>query len=1074
MKSTLTSLLLSITWILSGQGAIKWPTDVTEEYNKLPAGIGYNQLVKPILSDKCFKCHGNDVNQRKAGLRLDVSEAAYADLPQSPGKQAIRPKVLDQSEVYHRILSADPEYQMPDPQSHLELTAKEKAILIKWIEEGALYQTHWAFVQPVKVTVPEIKLKDWAYNPIDRFIASRLELENVLPSKEGSRDLLLRRLSFDLTGLPPSLAELQAFAVDQSPDAYEKQVDRLLASPHYGERMAVDWLDLARFADSHGYTVDRLRNMAPYRDWVINAFNQNMPYSTFIEQQLAGDLMPQPTREMKIATAFNRLHPQNMEGGIIEKEFQTEYVIDRTNTFGQTFLGLSLGCARCHDHKFDPISQKNYYELFSFFNHVEEAGQIAWNDDLPTPTLLLPTPEQEKILEYINKSIAVQESKLSDCIAGSEAQFETWLKNQQYQDLVNQHIPAKGLMGYYPFENSLANAQSPYLAAKMHRETDTTTEKPVFEKVANGNSVLVLDGDGYLDLKDVGIFRKSEPFTISAKIRIPKKLEEGVIFHKCIAERLYNFKGYALTLRDNKLEISMAHTAPSNAITRMTQDAVPKDRWITVTMSYDGSSKAEGFKLFIDGSEARMVTRMDQLYKDILFFNKDEPGLQVGGWWRGLGFKNGRVDDLIIYNRVLTDFEINVIANKVSWNEIVQKKLAGLTVTDRSILKDYFIANEDEQTGLERNLLKKLRTELADSAEHIDEIMVMQEMNPPRKSHVLIRGNYDAPGKEVEPCTPPAVLAFDERFKGNRLGLAQWLIDERNPLTARVEVNRIWQALFGIGIVKTSEDFGNQGQMPSHPELLDWLALDFIQSGWDIKRLIKSIVMSATYRQDSKSSAVLDEIDPENRLMARGPALRLTAEMLRDQALSASGLINLKLGGKSIKPYQPVGLWEINSANYIPDSTDDLYRRSLYVLIKRSVPNPTLGTFDAPDRSYCLARRQKTNTPLQALVTLNDPTYTEASKVLGEQMASVNNKKMAIETAYRKLTSTYPNEKELQLLMTIQSEEYEKFKSNPGRKSGWLHAGKYKVNTSLDQDEVAANSVVANIILNSDASLLKR
>ena len=1073
MRFVFLNIFFAITWMLHGQVSINWPADVKEEYNKLPSGIGYNQLVKPILSDKCFKCHGNDVNQRKAGLRLDLSTAAYAALPQSPGKVAIKPKDLNQSDVYHRILSTDPEYLMPDPQSHLELSAKEKATLLKWIEEGAEYQTHWAFVKPVQIPLPEIKHTGWAINPIDQFVAVKLEHENLQPSAEASKEILLRRVSFDLTGLPPSLEDLNAFSNDQTPDAYEKQVDRLLTSQHYGERMAVDWLDLARFADSHGYTVDRIRDMSPYRDWVINAFNQNMPYSTFIMHQLAGDLMPNATKEMKIATAFNRLHPQNMEGGIIEKEFQTEYVIDRTNTFGQTFLGLSVGCARCHDHKFDPITQKNYYELFSFFNHINEAGQIAWNDDIPTPTLLLPTPQQEKILAFINKAIAQQESKLATTILESSQKFETWLNSQQYKELNNQPFPKNGLQGYYQFENSLGNVQSPYQLAKMHRETDTTSEKPVFESYDKGKA-LVLDGDGFLDLKDVGIFRKSEPFSISVKIKIPKELKDGVILHKCIAERLYNFKGYYLALKENKLEICMAHTAPSNAITRITHDAVPKDQWITVSMTNDGSSKADGFKLFIDGLEAQMETTMDQLYKDILFFNKDEPGLQVGGWWRGLGFKNGRVDDLMIYNRVLTFFEINILAHKASWAEVAHKKYTDLTARDKLILKEYFIANADEQILSEREQLKKLRTALADSTEHIDEIMVMEEMKQPRQSHVLIRGNYETPGNEVEPGTPSALLAFDEKYPGNRYGLAQWLIDDRNPLTARVEVNRIWQSLFGAGLVKTSEDFGNQGQMPSHPELLDWLALDFVRTGWDIKKLIKTIVMSATYRQVSKSTAALDEIDPENRLLARGPVNRLTAEMIRDQALAASGLINLKLGGKSIRPYQPAGLWEINSASYNADSTDALYRRSLYILIKRSVPNPTISTFDAPDRSYCLARRQKTNTPLQALVTLNDPTYLEVSKVLGEQMTLIRNKKLAIETIYAKLTSIKPNEKELQLLMSVQSAEYAKFKNNPDKRTGWLNAGKYKINASLDPDEVAANSVVAIIILNSDASLIKR
>jgi hypothetical protein len=412
-------------------------------------------------------------------------------------------------------------------------------------------------------------------NAIDHFIVAKLADKNLKQNNEAPKDLLLRRLSFDLTGLPPTLNELNSFLKDMSPDAYEKQVDRLLKSSHYGEKMAVDWLDLARFADSHGYTVDRLRDMSPYRDWVIKAFNENMPYSRFIQYQLAGDLMPNPTREMKIATAFNRNHPQNMEGGIIESEFQTEYVMDRTNTVGQTFMGLTVGCARCHDHKFDPFSQKNYYELFSFFNNINEAGQIAWNDDMPTPTMLIPTPEQEKIIQFINSSITKQEEKIAVGKKQVEKKFETWLQTVKIKDLCDQPYPVHGLQAFFQFDNNLYNAVNPGQQARIRREMDTLDEKPNFESNKQGIA-LALDGDGYLDLKDIGIFRKSEPFSIVLKIKIPKELKEGVIFHKCIAERLYNFKGYSLYLKDNKFEISLAHTAPSNAITKITKTSIPR------------------------------------------------------------------------------------------------------------------------------------------------------------------------------------------------------------------------------------------------------------------------------------------------------------------------------------------------------------------------------------------------------------------------------------------------------------------------------------------------------------------
>ena len=1049
----------------------KLPDDVAEAYKKLPSALDYNQHVKPILSDKCFACHGPDKAKQKAGLRLDLAEAAYAPLPESPGKVAIKPKNLKKSELFHRIFSTDPTYVMPTPKSHLALSAHEKAVLVKWIEDGAVYQPHWAFVKPQKKALPSVS-NSLITNPIDQFVFARLEKEGLQPSKEAPKAILLRRASLDLTGLPPTLEEIESFLNDKSPDAYEKQVDRLLNSPHYGEKMATDWLDLARFADSHGYTVDRLRDMSPYRDWVIRAFNDNMPYRTFIHQQLAGDLMPAPTKDMLIATAFNRNHQQNMEGGIVEEEFQTEYVMDRTNTVGEAFMAMSVGCARCHDHKFDPISQKNYYQLFSFFNNVREAGQISWNDDLPTPTLLLPSKKQEEVLQFIGKTITEQEQKVAEATNRAKTDFEKWLQTENYKTLAASQIPQLGLQGFYDFEDSLRNRVNRQQTGAMYRDWGTL-DKPTFEKTAKGQ-VLKLDGDVYADLKDVGAFRKSDAFTVGIWAYIPKKMKEGVIFHKSNAERLYNFKGFHLYLKNNKLEITMAHTAPSNAITKTSIQTVPRDKWVQLCLTYNGSSKAAGFDLYLDGAPMPTETVIDQLYKDINFGTKPEPALQIGGWYRGLGFKGGKVDEVAVYNRVLTPFEIKILAKKATWATTAHKPKDQLTADEKAILKEYYATAVHAEVLEAQKELQKWRTVLADSSEKISEIMVMQEMPKPKKSHVLLRGQYDAPDEEVQPNTPEKILPFAAQLPKNRYGLAQWLTDDANPLTARVAVNRLWQNFFGTGLVKTAEDFGNQGEMPSHPELLDWLAVDFQTSNWDVKKLNKRIAMSAAYRQDSKTTKEMRERDPENRLLARGPATRLSAEMMRDNALTASGLLNKKIGGKSVKPYQPDGLWEINSMKYTPDSTDEVYRRSLYVVVKRSVPNPTLGTFDAPSRSYCVVRRQKTNTPLQSLVTLNDPTFIEAAKVMGEAMTREVNTNKAIVQTYQKLTGRTPSLPEIALLAALQKSEYEQFKQSPDKAKGWLKAGYYSIDQALDPLLVAANAVVASTILNSDATITKR
>ena len=1084
------------------------PTDVAQAYKELPGHLDYNLDVKPILSDKCFACHGPDKTKQKAGLRLDLPASAYAPLPESPGKVAIDPGNWKGSELFHRILSPDPKIRMPTPASHLSLTAREKAVLVKWIDEGAKYQPHWAFVRPQKSSPPVIKNKNWpVHNPIDNFILARLEAEKETPSPEAGKELLLRRVSLDLTGLPPTLSEIDAFLADHSPDAYEKQVDCLLSSPHYGEKMAVDWLDLARFADSHGYTVDRLRDMSPYRDWVIDAFNRNMPYDRFIQWQLAGDLMPNPTKEMLISTAFNRNHPQNMEGGVVEEEFQTEYVIDRTNTFGNAFLGIQVGCAKCHDHKYDPISQKNYYELTSFFNNVKEAGQISFDDAMPTPTLLLPTKEKEKVLQFMNGLILEEEKKEALSKKEANANFEKWMASGNYHKLGKEQIPLSGLQGLYDFDNgSLKNRTNPRQQGAMKREMGRAAGLPSFEKKDKGQA-LVLNGDDWLDLQDVGVFSKSDPFSIGIRVNIPATLTEGVIFHKSVAERLYNFRGYQLYLKDNKLQLNMAHTGPSNAITRITKDYIPRDEWIQLTVTYDGSSKAAGFRLFLNGVEMSMETTMDQLTKDILYTSgslgmtaNKQPALQIGGWWRGRGFKGGRVDDVTVYRRALTPLEIKILAGQTSWAQTLAtatvspsgKTIAGtpgqLSEAALSALKEYYYSAVDPVLLDGQKKLQQLRTALADSTENIDELMVMQEMPRPKKAHILIRGNYDAPGEEVFPNTPPSILPFPQDLPKNRYGLAQWLTREDHPLTARVEVNRLWQNFFGIGLVRTTEDFGNQGEMPSHPKLLDWLAVSFRESGWDIKKLNKLIVLSATYRQDSRAAREARDKDPENRLLAHGPAYRMSAEMIRDNALQASGLLNPQIGGKSVKPYQPEGLWEINNASYTPDTGTAVYRRSLYVLIKRSVPNPTLATFDAPSRSYCVVRRQNTNTPLQALVTLNDPAFVEAARAIGAQMAkasaspqtaassqaSGDQDKAAITVAYRKLTGRTPLPAEVDLLRALKETEEKKFRAQPQKAAGWLNTGQYKADKELDPLLVAAYTVVASAILNSDAALTKR
>lgn len=1053
------------------------PPKLEQAIAELPEDLDYNIHVKPILSDKCFACHGPDKAKQKAGLRLDVSEASYAELPESPGKVAINPGSLKGSEIFYRITSTDPDVVMPTPDSHLSLSDYEKAVLIKWIDEGAEYKEHWAFEKPEMPKIPSVKNDDLVKSPIDNFILSKIEEKKLTPSAPADKETLIRRVTFDLTGLPPTLKEIENFKNDNSPEAFEKVVDRLLDSPHYGERMATDWLDLARFADTHGYTVDRVRDMSPYRDWVINAFNKNQAYDEFIHWQLAGDLMPNPTKEMLIATAFNRNHQQNMEGGIIEEEFKAEYVMDRTNTLGDAFLGLSVGCAKCHDHKYDPFSQKNYFELFSFFNNVKEAGQISWDDALPTPTLLLPTEQQEKVISFINKQLTSEESKLREVITAGQKDFNNWIEKEQYKVLKNESIPLNGLTAQFSFDQqNLKNMVNSSQKGFMSIESGAR-EKPSYTKAPNGMG-LKLNGDTWLNTGGAGVFEKSDAFSVSLNTLIPKDFTEGVIFHKGISERLYNFRGYHIYIRkDGHLEANIAHTAPSNAILKSSKMLVPKGQWINLTMTYDGSSKAKGLRVFLDGKELEMKTETDELTKGILFNKKDiskEPPLQIGAWGRGYGLKNGFVDDILVYKRTLAPFEVGVISKTNQWASIANKSHTSLSKQDKETLSEYFFGAVYKPALEQLAKIQRERRALTDSTEDIAELMVMKEMAEPRQSFIMERGSYDARGEDVFPNTPESILPMPEDLPKNRYGLAQWLTHPEHPLTARVAVNRMWQNIYGTGLVKTAEDFGNQGEMPSHPKLLDYLAINFMESGWDVKKLIKDMVMTATYQQNSTATEEHREKDLENRFLARGPANRLTAEMMRDNALAASGLLKEDIGGKSVKPYQPPGLWEINNTTYTADTSDEVYRRSLYVLIKRSVPNPTLATFDGNSRSYCVIRRQKTNTPLQALVTLNDPTYMEASKVLGEEMAKIADPKKAIISAYRKLTSKTPQPEELEILLDVRTKEIANFKKNPAKTKGWLEAGYYQIDKTVAPYLVASNAVVANLIMNSDATLMKR
>lgn len=1059
------------------------PETVAIEYNKLPKKVDFNQHVKPILSDKCYLCHGPDKANIKAGLQLHAAEAAYSELPETPGKVAIKPGNLKKSEFFHRIMTDDPDLIMPEPGSHLTLTAYEKAVLIKWIEDGAEYKDHWAFLKPELAEIPATKKLDYVSNPIDNFVIAQLETLNLSPSEKADKEILLRRASFDLTGLPPTIDEIKDFTNDTSTDAFEKQIDRLLASPHYGEQMTLDWMDVARYADTHGYSNDRYRDTSPWRDWVIEAFNKNMSYADFITWQLAGDMFENATKEQKLATTFSRLHPQNLEGGIIDEEFRSEYVADRTATVSQGMLGLSFACAKCHDHKYDPISQKNYYEMYSFFNNVDETGLIPWDLATPVPAMLLPTKEQEGVLAYLETLVDKSEEKVKETTTTETVKANKWIASNSYKKISLKGKP-KGLVAAFNFENNrLVNSVGGNGKNKIRmRQQFVDNEKAIYVKGAHGKG-LAMNGDTWLDLDNIGVFQRNQPFSIGIEVFIPKDLDDGVIFHKMNSPELHSFRGYHLKVKDNKIEALLAHVYPDNAIVLKSVNDIPKEKWVHLTLTYNGSSKANGVSIYVDGEKQQTKTVFDNLYKDIIFHQLRlygpsspplEPGLRIGAIWRGKGIKGAIVDDLLVFNKELSEIEVMQIADTDILGEIKQKKHIDLSDTEKEKFVQYYLSSNSKDYNKALKKLEKDRLVLIDSIDPIKQIMVMKESKHNRQGYILDRGNYDSPTDSVFPNAPEDIFPMSKELPRNRLGLAKWITDKDNPLTARVTVNRYWQNIFGRGLVNTSEDFGNQGELPSHPALLDWLAIKFVESGWDVKALHKTIMMSSTYQQSSVIIKELLALDNVNKWLARGPSTRLSGEMLRDNALFASGLLNETIGGESVRPYQPKGLWKVNGGTYVQDGEEGLYRRSMYTIWKRTVPNPTISIFDAPTRDLCSTRRQKTNTPLQALVILNDPTYVEASRVLGKQITEAEDLKTGISYAFKRLTGRQISDKELSVLTELQKDEYKKFDSNIEKTKGWLNTGEYKISETDNKALIAANSVVASTIMNADASITKR
>ena len=1078
-RSNFMVLLGFLTLIYVGQACQTDPAATVSVQKTLPKQPDFNFHIKPILSDRCFKCHGPDEKVREANLRLDTRAGAFAVLDSSSMTYAIVPGNPKKSLLVQRIHSEDAELMMPPPNSNLALTDYEKKLLTRWIEQGADWKDHWAYIPPKQAELPQVKQPSWPQNPIDNFTLARMEQEGLKPSPRASKEKLIRRLSFDLRGLPPSLAEIDAFVNDDSPEAYETVVDQFLTDPSFGERIAMEWLDIARYADSHGYQDDLERSMWPWRDWVIRAFNENMPYDQFVQWQLAGDLYKNPTYEQRLATAFNRNHKITQEAGVIDEEYRVTYVLDRTNTFATAFLGLTVECAQCHDHKYDPISQEEYYGLFSFFNNVPEKGRVDYGIEVAAPYLPLPAEQVKEQRAYIEKLYEQHDDQVQSYAQEKKA----WQPTNNGVTGALTTLPA-GLQAWYPLD---------YVEDDKTLEVVSGGMAPVLNDMLtvpgrfSGGAEMV--GTGYTLLEPSRQFDFGKPFSMSFWIQ---SLDGGIRGPVLMAKNAQEKVTFSVQVNNNKnLDVVLLNPSNQSRTQLMTKATIPENQWTHICITYNGQRKASNWKIYFAGEELEEIyVRRDDL--------RGKPGLNqtlyLGAQKRleeeqvdftlakgqTKGMLAGQLDELMLFNRVLDSSGVRQLFAYDPMQALLQKGNWSEAERQRLLYQELLHGDPVFQSLTERLREYKIRQVRTDDIV-VKPTMVMEDMDTVRPTYILDRGQYDAKGRQVSAATPAAVLAFDQQWAKNRKGLAEWLFSPDHPLTARVAVNRYWQMIFGRGIVNTPEDFGSQGELPSHPELLDWLAVEFQKDNWNIKQLMKLMVMSATYQQSASVTPNLVQVDPDNVLLARGPQVRLSAEQIRDHALAVSGLLSKKQGGPSVKPYQPQGLWlQVASGNqtlrkYIQDHEDDLYRRSLYTFWKRTIPPPSMTVFDAPSREQCSIKRRTTSTPMQALVLLNDPQFTEASRILAQRMLEEGGEKASdrITYAFRWATSRPPKERELKVLVDLLSAEQEAYSADQKAAGKLLAIGESSLEASSDLGELGAYTIVANAILNLTETIQK-
>jgi len=1033
---------------------------------ELPESIGFNAHVRPILVAKCFRCHGSDPGARKAELRLDLPEHAFG--PRADGRSVIVPGDPAASRVVERIRSTDPDEMMPPPESNETLEPRAIAILERWIAEGAEYEPHWAFIPPERPPLPPLGDTSWPQNAIDRFVLARLEAEELAPNPVEDPRRLIRRVTLDLTGLPPTPDEVEAFVSDSSPDAYESLVERLLARPAYGEHRARYWLDYVRYADTHGYHFDNYRSIWPYRDWVIDAFNANQPFDRFTIEQIAGDMLPEPTREQLVATGFVRAGMSTNEGGTIPEENLAIYATDRVETTSQVWLGLTLGCARCHDHKFDPVSTQDFYRMAAFFRNTTQPAMDENVHDSP-PILRIPKPADARRYRALPRQIAAAEKAYEDHVEATAVGFRTWQRQQGPEQLPGEDVEALEMR---LVSGTRQGASLRDLAGEGRIHSVSGAARKVSSPFG---PAFRLPAGAHADLGDVGDVESHEAFSFGAWVQVGESVYGSLLAR---VDEENGDRGWELWLKGSRAGARLSSSWNRDALSVVVGDKVPSEGWHHVFVTYDGSRSAEGLRVFYDGEVQFVYPEADWLRGPI---GTDTP-LRLNRRSRGGGTADVAVHDVRFYRRELAPREVRLLARRADLESALATPPVERSEEQLEVLRGYHLDFVDEEAiRLERERVA-LEAELEAIEERSLVTLIVEEKDDEEPfAHVLIRGQYDQLGERVGAGVPEALPPLPEGAGANRLGLAQWLVDPGHPLTARVNVNRFWAQVFGAGLVPTPGDFGTTGEPATHPELLDWLAVEFRESGWDVKALFRIMVTSAAYRQSAAGSPEKLAGDPENRLLSRGPRFRMDGEMIRDLALASSGLLSPKRGGPSVKPYQPLGVWEAvameesNTKVYFADSGESLYRRSLYTFWKRAAPPPAMETFDAPTREECAVSRERTNTPLQALVTLNDVQFVEAARQLAQVAIRVPGKDDAarLDAIARRVLSRHLEAEERSDLAPVIAKLRERYAGDTGAAAALLEVGESPHDEAIPAPELAAWTMVASQFLNLDEALTK-